>query len=777
MLGQLNQAPFFNSVPPLEAIVGRTYNYAFSASDPDGDALSFTLAASPTNLSLNSQLKTLDWLPTTTDIGNHDIRLRADDGRGGTAEQHYLLSVVPAPSNRPPHFVSTPVSVAHISTNILSEPQIVDLSRWSVVQLLTNSPDQGAAVWVIDPSNTSATQQRNADASILLSDFPLANDEISGIWRAAPDADNDYMGFVFGYQDRSHFYLFDWKQGSQNDECGRALTGMNVKVISADTELICQDLWPSVITNDRVRTIFHNSILWEDDRDYAFTLQFASGNFAIQIQDGTNLLESIQLTDATYSNGAFGFYNYSQGNINYRGFTQQRLADASYVYDSDATDPDGDTLTYSLTAAPNGMSVDPKLGLIRWGPTAEQIGTHNVSVQVTDGRGGLATQSYVVCVLDPSENHAQTNSPPVITSRPPSSAVAGLPYRYVIRAQDAEGQPLTFIATNAPAGAAIRTINAGGAGAGIASFDWISTLAQLGTNPVTIVVRDSAGAETQQTFAVDVLASAPNRPPGFVSRPRTQTRLTIPYIYLVEASDPDGDPLTIELISGPSGLALTNAEPNVPNSQLVIWTPSAAQVGTNLVELRVSDGRGGTASQPFAINVRTTLENEPPAIVSLPPLHATAGLPYEYNLAASDPDDDPVTWRLVQGPLGLSLDAQSGALRWVPTLDQLGTNSVTVEVQDTLLATAVQTWSIEVGCLNRPPQITSTPPVETSTDSPYLYALRATDPDGDSLTFDFANTNEVPVGMTLSNLTTTASGSPSPGERAGVRAVQVLAEP
>ncbi len=38
----------------------------------------------------------------------------------------------------------------------------------------------------------------------------------------------------------------------------------------------------------------------------------------------------------------------------------------TYTYDVDATDPNGDTLIYSLTVNPNGMVIDPSTGVITW---------------------------------------------------------------------------------------------------------------------------------------------------------------------------------------------------------------------------------------------------------------------------------------------------------------------------------------------------------------------------------------------------------------------------
>jgi len=66
-----------------------------------------------------------------------------------------------------------------------------------------------------------------------------------------------------------------------------------------------------------------------------------------------------------------------------------------YSYNVDATDSDGDTLTYSLTTKPSGMSINSSTGLIAWTPTTS--GDYNVTVKVSDGELS-ATQSFTITV-------------------------------------------------------------------------------------------------------------------------------------------------------------------------------------------------------------------------------------------------------------------------------------------------------------------------------------------------------------------------------------------
>ncbi len=49
-----------------------------------------------------------------------------------------------------------------------------------------------------------------------------------------------------------------------------------------------------------------------------------------------------------------------------------------------ATDPDDDTLTYSVTNAPDGCTIDPDSGLLEWTPDPDQTGPFYVQVSVRD---------------------------------------------------------------------------------------------------------------------------------------------------------------------------------------------------------------------------------------------------------------------------------------------------------------------------------------------------------------------------------------------------------
>ncbi|HEX7812606.1 MAG TPA: tandem-95 repeat protein, partial [Burkholderiales bacterium] len=72
---------------------------------------------------------------------------------------------------------------------------------------------------------------------------------------------------------------------------------------------------------------------------------------------------------------------------------------ATYTYAANATDADGDVLTYSLVQAPQNATIDSKTGLVSWKPT--QAGDYRFVLRADDGKGGVAEQSFDLEVATP----------------------------------------------------------------------------------------------------------------------------------------------------------------------------------------------------------------------------------------------------------------------------------------------------------------------------------------------------------------------------------------
>ncbi|MCA1780140.1 MAG: putative Ig domain-containing protein, partial [Xanthomonadaceae bacterium] len=241
-----------------------------------------------------------------------------------------------------------------------------------------------------------------------------------------------------------------------------------------------------------------------------------------------------------------------------------------YQYRVQASDPDGDAVSFAFVEAPDGMTIDRTSGRVEWQPTSGQVGPSPVVIVVSDGRGGVARQQFTVLVNDTS-----VNQPPEITSTPPMSGTAGVELVYLVQANDPDGDVLSFALAQAPAGAVSDSVTG--------QLRWIPGADQTGEQAFEIRVTDGNGGLAVQRFTVFVQPPAVgNRPPEIGSSPPFGAKTGREYAYDMVVEDPDGDVLNFTLAEGPASMSIDGA-----TGQLR-WTPQ--QVGAASVRVEVSDG-------------------------------------------------------------------------------------------------------------------------------------------------------------------------------------------
>ena len=205
----------------------------------------------------------------------------------------------------------------------------IDLSSWTPLTL--NYPGgQGAGSWVLEPGNTAVKQVINADPSFFLNNLNLSSYSVDGSWQVTTTSDDDYMGFVFGYQNSSNFYLFDWKQVTQGYVGRTAAEGMTIKEFHGATgnglaDLSLEEFWENTTNFGDMEVLATNhssSKGWADNVLYNFHLDFNvnPGEIHIVVKQGATELWNVTVVDTSFTSGQFGFYNNSQENVRYAGF-------------------------------------------------------------------------------------------------------------------------------------------------------------------------------------------------------------------------------------------------------------------------------------------------------------------------------------------------------------------------------------------------------------------------------------------------------------------------
>jgi hypothetical protein len=137
---------------------------------------------------------------------------------------------------------------------------------------------------------------------------------------------------------------------------------------------------------------------------------------------------------------SLGFHNPDQAQFTYDlevlgqlnlgpGFTTAPVvgivAGQNYTYDSNATDPESDTLTYSLVSGPDGLTIDDESGELEWETTSGDVGQHSIdqvsctprATSRAQRRFGHDTESATPLHIDRS-SYLSASPTPTIRMRP-----------------------------------------------------------------------------------------------------------------------------------------------------------------------------------------------------------------------------------------------------------------------------------------------------------------------------------------------------------------------
>ena len=150
----VNRAPAISGSPMTTVEAGGAYAFVPSANDPDGDALTFAISGRPSWAAFDTSLGRLAGTPpagTTGTFGN--IVISVSDGAASAALPAFAIAVTAATSNRPPTISGTPTTTATQGTAYAFQPMASDPDGNPLTFSIANRP-----TWATFNVNTGALQ-------------------------------------------------------------------------------------------------------------------------------------------------------------------------------------------------------------------------------------------------------------------------------------------------------------------------------------------------------------------------------------------------------------------------------------------------------------------------------------------------------------------------------------------------------------------------------------------------------------------------------------------
>ncbi len=663
---QTNHPPVFEAVGPFSVAVNDVVRFMVAAHDEDGDPLFYTAASIPLGAQFDPQKHVFLWQPKFSNVGVHEAVFRVTDKNGVDSEDVLRVEI----------------------TVSLEAPQC-DAKGYlfgTYFNLPKDHPDVETEITGVVTGTT-----------------PFAHDWFSEKYLSFTRNDE-----VKEFKDRRDYFPVD--DGLPGDPFYFAVHWRGS--LHVDTA----DLYDVSMGSDDDSWLYVNGI---QQIDLGGIHPFSESDVSLDLSAGTStidiyfaerhVVESGFIFDIKGRNGKSITFSPCTNGIPMPEnrppvFTGPTFASttvsSTLQFIVTVSDLDGDPLLLAMEL-PTGAMYATSTGIFAWTPSS--VGTSTARFFASDGKS-TTTHEVLIEVFERGGGGGGNLAPVFVNFHPPITATATEKYVYDAEATDPENDPLVFSLITFPEGMVIASTT------GI--IEWTPVESQATSTPYLVVIGVSDPTHVATTsYAIFVHRIGENIPPKWIGPKNVTGTVNVLVGFVVTASDPDGDPLllTMELPTGATYSTSTG---------MFTWTPTVS--GTSTAKFFASDGKAtsthevllevskggsgdnGNSNPPgnsggggsFGVPAgpggggallgggATSTPNRPPEFIRFdPPRTATATWLYLYDAEATDPENDPLTFSLINAPRGMGIVSITGFIYWMPTIDQATSTPYEIIVQ------------------------------------------------------------------------------------------------
>jgi hypothetical protein len=414
-----SSAPTLTGTPAATVIAGTQYSFTPVGSDPNGNALTFSIANAPPWASFSSATGQLSGTPPTADVGtDSNIVISVSDGTQSASLAPFSIQVQ-APSNDTPQISGNPATSVVTDNTYAFTPSATDPAGGVLTFSIQGKPSWAAfAASTGELSGTPGSANVGTFANIVISvsdgsesvSLPAFSIQVRAPAEQAPVITGRPAGSVIA----GSSFMF---KPTASDPQGNALT-FSVTNLPAWASFSSTTGQLSGTPTQAYIGTFSNIVIKVSDG----TASAALPAFSIKVDAPADQAPVISGSPAT-----------------------SVLAGSAYSFVPTVSDPSGNPLTLSVANLPSWASFSSVTGQLSGTATNANVGTFsNIVISVTDGTLTASLPAFSITVSSPD------HPPPTISGTPATQVSAGAAYAFTPTTTDPSGNTLTFSVQNLP---------------------------------------------------------------------------------------------------------------------------------------------------------------------------------------------------------------------------------------------------------------------------------------------------------------------------------------
>lgn len=376
--------PSISGTPDTTVSAGTRYSFQPSASDTDGDALTFSIQNLPSWATFDASSGSLSGTPTANDVGSYQsITITVADGKATAQLAPFAIVVTaptapPAPTNSPPIITGTAATSVRAGSHYAFQPSASDPDKNNLVFSITGKPSWASFSTTTGLlSGTPASADVGVDSNIVVSvsdgtaitALPAFNITVTALAAAPPtNTPPKITGTPATSVQAGANYSF---QPAASDTDGNKLT----------FAIANKPAWAtfSTTTGQLSGTPTTGNV-------------GAYANIVISVSDGTTSVALAAFTITVTAPPAI------PPTISGTPPTQAQVG-VSYSFTPSTTNPSGKALSFSVQNKPNWATFSIATGKLSGTPANSDVGTDaGIVITVSDGTTSAALKAFTISV-------------------------------------------------------------------------------------------------------------------------------------------------------------------------------------------------------------------------------------------------------------------------------------------------------------------------------------------------------------------------------------------